>query len=362
MPHYYDLTPYTYAASDAPLRNVGWLGRWSQYPKAPVDHELIDRLWVYRDHGTARTRGYQPCPICCRWRLPIVAYKPVVAARHGVAFELGSSELRVFGSGSGFAAPDLLIHYVLRHQYRPPIQFAEAVREGPIPGTRDYLERFHATAGSRPTGRDVSRDLALISRKDLFRVSPSILDGADFFEDEPTALEVEEAAYFTARSQSKVIVHVNVTSDRVVVQAGRVMLAAARMTDACVLISVGGPDREKWVNENAVLPEEVEIPADFDAGWVRESHVLRFANRPNRKQQEDLEALVLRYFSRNYMLALDGESSLLETPHFDTTHHRLEFVADTPHHDDIWMTWWRNALNILARTEPRLIFYQGSST
>jgi hypothetical protein len=40
---------------------------------------------------------------------------------------LGSAEVRVVGAGVTHAAPDLIYHYVVRHEYRPPEEFIRAV-------------------------------------------------------------------------------------------------------------------------------------------------------------------------------------------------------------------------------------------
>lgn len=142
-------------------------------------------------------------------------------------------------------------------------------------------------------------------------------------------------------------------------QAGRAALATARMRNVTALVSLSGPEREQWMLTNRITPQEVVIPADPDAGWVTEPHVLRFAEGIDSEQQKEMTALIYLYFSRDFMLALAGDSSLVESPRYDTEYRRLEFVASTPHHDDVWTHWWRNVLDGLTRAAPRLIFYQG---
>jgi hypothetical protein len=50
-------------------------------------------------------------------------------------FIVGSAEIRVHApSGAIYAAPDMIIHYVEKHGYRPPDHFVQAVmRPGHIP-------------------------------------------------------------------------------------------------------------------------------------------------------------------------------------------------------------------------------------
>lgn len=359
MTHYPDSSAYTYSPSGTPLLNVGWLNAWGRFSKGPVNQDLVDRLWAYRDHGTPPCRGFQPCPICNRWRVTFGNAAQVTEIYQGTTRALGSVELRVFGASSGYAAPDLLIHYILRHQYRPPDAFIDAVLTASGPSTREYLERFHAAVGSKLTAQLESPSGAFVTHKDLLRVPSQLLADAECFEPEPTALELEEKAYFTERSQVEEIVHVNVAAGRTVVQAGRAALAAARIRNVSVLVSMSGPQRKQWILRNGVAPQEVVIRDDSNAGWVTEPHAMRFAESFDSEQLKHMTALLLRYFSRNYMLALAGDSSLVEAPRYDAEHRRLEFVAATPRHDDVWNCWWRNVLNQLTCAAPRLLFYQG---
>ena len=39
----------------------------------------------------------------------------------------GSAEIRVRGANRVYAAPELVYHYVVAHQYKPPREFIEAV-------------------------------------------------------------------------------------------------------------------------------------------------------------------------------------------------------------------------------------------
>ena len=60
-------------------------------------------------------------------------------ARDGGTLSLGTSEIRVFGQdGTIYAAPDLIYHYVIDHQYRPPDVFIDTLLQGPQPGTDVY--------------------------------------------------------------------------------------------------------------------------------------------------------------------------------------------------------------------------------
>jgi len=52
---------------------------------------------------------------------------------------LGSAEIRVIsGQGQLYAAPNLIYHYVVSHNYSPPPEFVLAVLEGPCPPEEGY--------------------------------------------------------------------------------------------------------------------------------------------------------------------------------------------------------------------------------
>ncbi len=59
--------------------------------------------------------------------------------------KLGSAEIRVFGNGGKiYAAPNLIYHYVTVHGYKTPDEFVSALKEGPLPGSKEYFDRLHS--------------------------------------------------------------------------------------------------------------------------------------------------------------------------------------------------------------------------
>jgi hypothetical protein len=58
---------------------------------------------------------------------------------------IGDGEIRVIGKSAIYAAPTLIYHYVVEHQYKPPDEFIEAVLKGPSPESEEHktlLRRF----------------------------------------------------------------------------------------------------------------------------------------------------------------------------------------------------------------------------
>ncbi|MEV5493376.1 hypothetical protein AB0L47_36320 [Streptomyces bobili] len=121
---YWDLSPYVYRAEMVGALNVGWLG-WrnpffSRGPVSPVEISRLKELALLC-HG--QMRGYHACPFC----LFRSGGQPVIRVGSR-EFELGSAEIIVTSlSGETYVAPNLIIHYIDRHSYRPPQEFLDAL-------------------------------------------------------------------------------------------------------------------------------------------------------------------------------------------------------------------------------------------
>lgn len=139
MTYFPDLSPYAYAGKrevGALIRNIGWLDPGIQFQTGEVDPEFLSRLWRFCTVSTLQTRGLHECEFC-RTR------SANVAERSGEQLLLGSAEIRVFSrSGDTYAAPNLIYHYVVTHQYVPPEEFVDAVRLGPCPPDQGYFAKL----------------------------------------------------------------------------------------------------------------------------------------------------------------------------------------------------------------------------
>jgi len=129
--YFADLTPYSYSARFLPpgttALNVGWLDEHHGFAKRRPSRALMGALAEALDHSTARTRGYSSCPLC--WAVGDRSC-PVVIELHGRSRALGDAEIWVVGSdGVLLCAPNMIVHYVQSHHYRPPKQFIEALTE-----------------------------------------------------------------------------------------------------------------------------------------------------------------------------------------------------------------------------------------
>lgn len=121
--YYKDLSKYCYLDKEEVSYNVGWLGRFHRYNKGDVSEEFLDFLWEYLRYPVNVCRGFHECEFCKnRHRgVPIIEYK-------GVKRKAGYYEIRVFDKdGTMYAAPSLIFHYIVEHNYRPPQKFIDAV-------------------------------------------------------------------------------------------------------------------------------------------------------------------------------------------------------------------------------------------
>lgn len=152
MSYYQDLTPYEYCVRHEPggsrAVNIGWLSRECAYPKGETSDEFKARLLLFcQDHNIVHVaRGFHACDLCS------VSWHQWFADRefrYGTSAHwasIGDGEIRVFGNQMVFAAPALIYHYVLEHNYLPPSVFIEAVLTDPAPDSSEYrtlLSKWH---------------------------------------------------------------------------------------------------------------------------------------------------------------------------------------------------------------------------
>jgi len=123
--HLHDLQTYQYDLP-RPLRNVlavGWLAAGHDYSKGSVESALLGHLKrALLTHRANQMRGFHLCDLCAQPRL-------VTFDVDGSVFHLGSAEIWIpaHGTTAAFASPDLILHYITAHQYKPSAEFLEAL-------------------------------------------------------------------------------------------------------------------------------------------------------------------------------------------------------------------------------------------
>lgn len=101
---------------------VGWLAEDQPFTKGKVHPEFLAKLEILYRHRVSKTRGWHSCQFC-----PVPLYGLPIEFE-GKTHWLGDAEIHVVTSdGHVFAAPDLIYHYIVTHEYLPPVRFIEAV-------------------------------------------------------------------------------------------------------------------------------------------------------------------------------------------------------------------------------------------
>jgi hypothetical protein len=125
-----DLSTHAYFARGDNVRAVGWLEAGHPYEQGPVPNDFLARL---KQHvATAcqyvRFRGIHTCNLCPKGQR-----------------KAGHRNLMIPTEKLLYVAPELVVHYIEDHGYRPPQEFIEAVMACPEQESAAYavlLRRF----------------------------------------------------------------------------------------------------------------------------------------------------------------------------------------------------------------------------
>jgi len=128
-----DLSPL-YGAHENRAPNVfavGWLGADVPYDCGTVSRAFYDHLkhLMVDPFQPYVSLGFHKCELC--------------------QFDgaMGSRNLFVPTGEFIFVCPELILHYVATHRYRPPKAFQDAVMQCPIPGGAEYRRLFLESGG-----------------------------------------------------------------------------------------------------------------------------------------------------------------------------------------------------------------------
>ena len=130
MTYFPDGSPYAYLAEvrDESAVNIGWLDGGIPYPTREVPVAFVRRLRDICRSGVNRTRGLHQCNLCPADQGTNWPPSPTTIRASAGDYVVGGAEIRVPGrDGIVYASPDMIIHYVEAHGYRPPDDFIEAV-------------------------------------------------------------------------------------------------------------------------------------------------------------------------------------------------------------------------------------------
>ena len=128
MTYYEDGSGYRYLPElvDGSV-NIGWLDVSADFTRGDVPDEFVERLVELCRDPVNLTRGWHRCNLCPPPR-ELAPPEPVMVSSPRGDYPVGHGEIRVEGpNGIRYAAPDMIVHYVRHHGYRPPDEFVEAV-------------------------------------------------------------------------------------------------------------------------------------------------------------------------------------------------------------------------------------------
>jgi hypothetical protein len=124
MAYFPDLSAYEFFSGRAGLINIGRLSRSEPFPKGAVEPRILAKVGQLCGSPFHLTRGFHLCPWCETWVQE--DYLGDGRLRH-----LGNGEIHVSAGAFHwtYAAPTLIYHYILRHNYLPPREFLDAVEQ-----------------------------------------------------------------------------------------------------------------------------------------------------------------------------------------------------------------------------------------
>ena len=131
MATFKDLEPLTYFGAHDKLLAVGWLGTECDFETGTVSTEFVERTKeLLRDPFQPFIfAGPHACELC-QFDRP-----------------MGFANLFVPGDGFLYVMPELAVHYMAAHHYKPPDGFREALLQCPDMGTQAYRIAFLDNGG-----------------------------------------------------------------------------------------------------------------------------------------------------------------------------------------------------------------------
>ena len=118
--YFRDLTPYAdYDRPNHRIFHVGWLEKSEPFETGETPGEVIEMLKSQLPFRVLRTRGWFKCRLCKRGEYMLLDdYKQT----------LGGAEIWIENGQVTYACPDMIIHYIEDHHYKPPTAFLTALK------------------------------------------------------------------------------------------------------------------------------------------------------------------------------------------------------------------------------------------
>ena len=134
MSYYKDLTPCDYFPfkHEGNLISVGWLEKGYEYEKKAISNEVYQKLQhLLKDpFQPVIAAGFHECSLC-----------QFESEKNGI------KNLFVPYQGKIYVCPELILHYINAHNYRPPEIFIEAILECPDTRSIEYKKKLLKNGG-----------------------------------------------------------------------------------------------------------------------------------------------------------------------------------------------------------------------
>jgi hypothetical protein len=131
-----DLSDQSQIARGPRIRAIGWLSAAHPFPTGALPEAFRSKVRAFCSLAHESTS-------VLRWPAGGGAHTCELCGRHR-----GWRNLAVPGKGVLYVLPEMLVHYVDVHGYRPPDEFVDAVLVAPLPGTPDYARAVAAIVGN----------------------------------------------------------------------------------------------------------------------------------------------------------------------------------------------------------------------
>jgi len=138
----------TYApdlANTGTVKQVGYLWFGHSYPKGKIAGLILERLVAIAEKPLFYACGFHKCNVGFCGATLMFRGEPMFRYR-GRTLTLGSSEILVPDDEAVYCAPNLILHYIRHHRYRPPECFCAAVLKCPAVDSGEYRERIKRNA------------------------------------------------------------------------------------------------------------------------------------------------------------------------------------------------------------------------
>ena len=153
MSYFPDLTPYAYdrfRTDDGTVLNIGWLDDTHGFPRGDVPTDFLEALRVLCLRPVYLHRGSHECELCGNYDWTLRRSD-------------GNGQIRVLSrKGIWYAAPTMVHHYVVTHQYRPPDVFIDAVRDPSAVAWGKLRVAIPAPTSSNPKPRLITEPTQVI--------------------------------------------------------------------------------------------------------------------------------------------------------------------------------------------------------